>query len=40
MEKSIKLLSFILGLIAVVLLVQTVTQKKFAVLKESAGVWI
>ncbi len=39
MEKSIKLVSFILGLIAVVFLVQSVTQKKFAVLKESAGVY-
>jgi N-acetylmuramoyl-L-alanine amidase len=39
MEKSIKLVSFILGLIAVVLLVQSVTQKKFAVLKASAGVY-
>jgi spore germination cell wall hydrolase CwlJ-like protein len=39
MEKSIKVMSFVLGLIAVVFLVQTVTQKKFAVLKESAGAY-
>lgn len=39
MEKSIKFLSFILGLLLVVLLVQNLTTKKFAVLKESAGVY-
>ncbi len=39
MEKSIRIVSYILGFIAVFFLVQTVTQKKFAVLKESAGVY-
>jgi spore germination cell wall hydrolase CwlJ-like protein len=39
MEKSFKITSYILGFIAVFFLVQTVTQKKFAVLKESAGVY-
>ncbi len=39
MEKSIRIISYMLGFLAVFLLVQTVTQKKFAVLKESAGVY-
>ena len=39
MEKSIKIMSYILGFIAVFFLVQSVTQKKFAVLKETAGVY-
>ncbi len=39
MEKSIRIISYALGFLAVFLLVQTVTQKKFAVLKESAGVY-
>lgn len=39
MEKSFKITSYILGFIAVFFLVQSVTQKKFAVLKESAGVY-
>ncbi len=39
MEKSIRIVSYVLGFIAVFFLVQTVTQKKFAVLKESAGVY-
>lgn len=39
MEKSIKFLSYMLGLVLVVLLVQNLTTKKFAVLKESAGVY-
>lgn len=39
MEKSFRVLSYLLGFIAVFLLVQTVTQKKFAILKESAGVY-
>ncbi len=39
MEKSIRIMSYILGFVAVVFLVQSVTQKKFAVLKESAGVY-
>ncbi len=39
MEKSIRIISYILGFVAVVFLVQSVTQKKFAVLKESAGVY-
>ena len=39
MEKSIRIISYVLGFLAVFLLVQTVTQKKFAVLKESAGVY-
>jgi len=38
MEKSIKLISYILGVLAVILLVQTLTQKKFAVLKEAQAV--
>lgn len=38
MEKSIKFLSYTLGLVLVVLLVQNLTTKKFTVLKESAGV--
>lgn len=39
MEKSIKLMSYLIGFIAVAFLVQTVTLKKFATLKESAGVY-
>lgn len=39
MEKSIRIISYVLGFLAVFLLVQTITQKKFAVLKESAGVY-
>lgn len=39
MEKSIRIMSCILGFIAVFFLVQGMTQKKFAVLKESAGVY-
>ena len=39
MEKSIKIMSYIFGFIAVFFLVQSVTQKKFAVLKETAGVY-
>ncbi len=39
MEKSIRIISLILGFFVVATLVQTVTQKKFAVLKESAGVY-
>ncbi len=39
MEKSIRIMSLLLGLVAVIFLVQSVTQKKFAVLKESAGVY-
>lgn len=39
MEKSLKILSCMLGLFVVFFLVQTITQKKFAVLKESAGVY-
>ena len=39
MEKSVRILSYVLGFIAVVFLVQTMTQKKFAVLKESAGIY-
>ena len=39
MEKSIRLVSCMLGLLAVFFLVQGMTQKKFAVLKESAGVY-
>ncbi len=35
MEKSFRLVSLFLGLLVVALLVQTVTQKKFAVLKEA-----
>jgi spore germination cell wall hydrolase CwlJ-like protein len=35
MEKSVRLISLFIGLIVVVLLVQTITQKKFAVLKEA-----
>ena len=39
MEKSIRIMSYVLGFVAVFFLVQSVTQKKFAVLKESAGVY-
>lgn len=35
MEKSIKAISLFIGLVAVFLLVQTITQKKFAVLKQA-----
>jgi len=35
MEKSLRVLSFFIGLIVVFLLVQTITQKKFAVLKQA-----
>lgn len=38
MEKSIKFMSYIVGLLAVFFLVQNITEKKFTVLKESAGV--
>lgn len=37
MEKSIKLVSYLLGFLAVVFLVQNLTQQKFAVLKEKNG---
>ncbi len=39
MEKSIKLVSYILGFAAVVLLVQTITTTKFATLRERSGVY-
>lgn len=39
MEKSFRIISCILGFIAVTFLVQNLTEKKFAVLKESAGVY-
>lgn len=39
MEKSFKVVFCILGLVAVAFLLQTVIQKKFAVLKETAGVF-
>jgi len=39
MEKSIRFISYFVGLLAVAFLVQTVTEKKFTVLKESAGVY-
>jgi spore germination cell wall hydrolase CwlJ-like protein len=39
MEKSIKLISYVLGLIAVVFLVQTITTTKFANLRESSGAY-
>ncbi len=39
MEKSIRFISYFLGFLVVAFLVQTVTQKKFAALKESAGVY-
>ena len=39
MEKSLKIMSCILGLLAVALLVETITQKKFTALKETAGVY-
>jgi len=35
MEKSIRLVSYFIGFLVVVLLVQNITQKKFAVLKEA-----
>ena len=35
MEKSLRLVSLFLGLLVVVLLVQNITQKKFAVLREA-----
>ncbi len=35
MEKSFRLVSYLIGLLVVVLLVQNITQKKFAVLKEA-----
>ena len=35
MEKSVRLISFFIGFIVVALLVQNLTQKKFAVLKEA-----
>lgn len=38
MEKTLKFVSCVLGLVAVVMLLQTVTEKKFAILKERAGV--
>jgi spore germination cell wall hydrolase CwlJ-like protein len=38
MEKSIKFISYFLGFIAVVFLVQNITEKKFTVLKASAGI--
>ncbi len=37
MEKSIKLVSYLLGLLAVIMLVQSVTTNKFAVLREKNG---
>jgi spore germination cell wall hydrolase CwlJ-like protein len=39
MEKSIRFISYFLGFLVVAVLVQTVTQKKFAALKESAGIY-
>ncbi len=39
MEKSIRFISYFLGFLVVAFLVQTVTQKKFSALKESAGVY-
>ncbi len=39
MEKSFRVISCILGFMAVAFLVQNLTEKKFAVLKESAGVY-
>jgi spore germination cell wall hydrolase CwlJ-like protein len=39
MEKSIKLISYLIGLIAVVFLVQTITTTKFANLRESSGAY-
>ena len=38
MEKSINFMSYIVGLLAVFFLVQNITEKKFTVLKESAGI--
>jgi spore germination cell wall hydrolase CwlJ-like protein len=37
MEKSFKLVSYLIGLVAVVFLVQSITATKFAVLKERSG---
>ena len=37
MEKSIKLVSYLIGLLAVVMLVQSITTSKFAVLREKNG---
>ena len=37
MEKSFKLLSYLVGFLAVVVLVQTITTTKFATLKEKGG---
>lgn len=39
MEKSFRILSCIIGFMAVAFLVQNLTEKKFTVLKESAGVY-
>ena len=39
MEKSLRIMSYALGLLAVIFLVNTMTEKKFAILKESAGVY-
>ncbi len=39
MEKSIRIMSYGLGLLLVILLVQNLTTKKFTVLKESAGIY-
>jgi spore germination cell wall hydrolase CwlJ-like protein len=37
MEKSIRLVSYIVGLLAVIFLVQSITVTKFAILKEKGG---
>jgi spore germination cell wall hydrolase CwlJ-like protein len=37
MEKSVRFISLFIGFVVVVLLVQSITQKKFAVLKEAQG---
>jgi spore germination cell wall hydrolase CwlJ-like protein len=37
MEKSIRFLSYLVGLVAVIVLVQNITTQKFAVLKEQTG---
>lgn len=39
LEKSLKFLSYFLGLLAVVLLVQTITESKFSTLKEKNGLY-
>jgi hypothetical protein len=39
MEKSFKLVSYILGFAAVVMLVQSITTTKFATLREKSGVY-